>query len=75
MGEGFTYQDGNTRRPEIRVNEYQGRTRVHIRNYNKNAGEETFFPTKQGVALSLEEWNALVAQVDEVTNHLNQFTK
>ena len=48
------------------VNEWQGATRIHIRNYFKVPENGNLIPTKKGVALAIDEWNALKAQIDHI---------
>ena len=54
----------------ISVNQWQGTTHIHIRNYfnsNGNApGGGELIPTKKGVALTIEEWKALKDYVDHI---------
>ena len=48
------------------VNEWQGATRIHIRNYFKVPENRNLIPTKKGVTLTIDEWNALKAQIDHI---------
>ena len=53
----------------VKVSDWQGSTRIHIRNYFKAQGNggELLLPTKKGVALTIDEWKALknvMAQID-----------
>ena len=54
----------------ISVSEWQGVTRIHIRTYFRNNGSSPgggdLIPTKKGVALRIEEWKALKANVDHI---------
>ena len=47
------------------VNEWQGATRIHIRNYFKSDSGQ-LIPTKKGIALTIEEWKALKSYVDHI---------
>ena len=47
------------------VNEWQGATQIHIRNYFKSDSGQ-LIPTKKGIALTIEEWKALKACVDHI---------
>ena len=47
------------------INEWQGATRIHIRNYFKSDSGQ-LIPTKKGIALTIEEWKALKAYVDHI---------
>ena len=47
------------------INEWQGATRVHIRNYFKSDSGQ-LIPTKKGIALTIEEWRALKACIDHI---------
>ena len=47
------------------VNEWQGATQIHIRNYFKSDSGQ-LIPTKKGIALTIEEWKALKAYVDHI---------
>ena len=54
----------------ISVSEWQGVTRIHIRTYFRNNGNAPgggdLIPTKKGIALTIEEWKALKANVDHI---------
>ena len=54
----------------LTVSLWQGTTRIHIRTYfNSNGaagGGGELIPTKKGVALTIDEWQALKAQIDHV---------
>ena len=54
----------------ITVSQWQGTTRIHIRNYfNTNGGAPgggELIPTKKGVALTIDEWKALKGYVDHI---------
>ena len=47
------------------VNEWQGATRIHIRNYFKNDNNQ-LIPTKKGIALTVEEWQELKMYISEI---------
>ena len=47
------------------VNEWQGATRIHIRNYFKNDNSQ-LIPTKKGIALTVEEWQELKMYISEI---------
>ena len=48
------------------VNEWQGATQIHIRNYFKVPENGNLIPTKKGVTLTIDEWNVLKAQIDHI---------
>ena len=54
----------------ISVSEWQGVTRIHIRNYfNSNGntgGGGELIPTKKGVALTIDEWKDLKVHIDHI---------
>ena len=50
-------QRGNENSIRVMVKEFQGKIQVHIRHYYKTKDEDRWYPTKKGVALSLEEWD------------------
>ena len=41
------------------VKEYEGQVLIHFRHYFKVSGEDRWYPSKKGVALTLEEWDNL----------------
>ena len=47
------------------INEWQGATQIHVRNYFKSDSGQ-LIPTKKGIALTIEEWKALKAYVDHI---------
>lgn len=57
---------------KISVTTWNGSVRVHFRKfYQSKFNRRKFYPSKQGIALTLKEWNdlkALVTQVDEVVD-------
>ena len=57
---------------KISVTTWNGSVRVHFRKfYQSKFDRKKFYPSKQGIALTLKEWNdlkALVTQVDEVVD-------
>ena len=54
----------------ITVSEWQGVTRIHIRNYFNSNGDAggggELIPTKKGVALTIDEWKDLKAHIDHI---------
>ena len=68
------FKIGDTER-KISVTTWNGSVRVHFRKfYQGKFDRRKFYPSKQGIALTLKEWNdlkTLVTQVDEVVD----FTK
>ena len=58
---------------KISVTTWNGSVRVHFRKfYQSKFDQRTFYPSKQGIALTLKEWNdlkALITQVDIVVDH------
>ena len=57
----------------VTVNEFAGKTRVHIRQYFNPDPINTplnLVPTKKGIALTLTEWEALKEHVMEVDRAL-----
>lgn len=54
----------------VSVSEWQGTTRIHIRTYFSSNGDAPgsgeLIPTKKGIALTIDEWNALKNYIDIV---------
>ena len=44
----------------VLVKEYEGQVLIHFRHYFKASGQDRWYPTKKGVALTLEEWDNLI---------------
>ena len=42
------------------VKEYEGHVLINFRHYFKASGQDRWYPTKKGVALTLEEWDNLI---------------
>ena len=66
-------QRGNENSIRVMVKEFHGKIRVHIRHYFKTKDEDRWYPTKKGVALSLEEWdkfNEKLATIDSEVRRL-----
>ena len=61
----------------VNVSLWQSTTRIHIRNYlNTNgSGGKVLLPTKKGVALTIEEWKALKANISEIDAQIVQCEK
>ena len=63
------------------VKEFHGKIRIHIYHHFKTKDEDLWYPTKKGVALSLQEWdkfNEKLATIDSVgwglkMNKLHQY--
>ena len=41
----------------VLVKEYEGQVLIHFWHYFKASGQDRWYPTKRGVALTLEEWD------------------
>ena len=55
------------------VKEYEGQVLIHFRHYFKASGQDRWYPTKRGVALTLEEWDNLIEaiiSIDAEVRHL-----
>ena len=54
----------------VNVSEWQGTTRIHIQTYFSSNGDAPgsgeLIPTKKGIALTTDEWNALKNYIDIV---------
>ena len=50
----------------LSVNEWQGKVWVHIRTYMQLDDVGKFIPTKKGIALTIDEWQCLKNQINEV---------
>ena len=65
----FKIGDAETK---ISVTTWNGSVRVHFRKfYQSKFDRRKFYPSKQGIALTLREWNnlkALITQVDKVVD-------
>ena len=44
----------------VLVKEYEEQVLMHFRHYFKASGQNRWYPTKKGVALTLEEWDNLI---------------
>ena len=57
---------------KISVTKWNGSVRVHFRKFYQSKFDwRKFYPSKQGIALTLKEWNdlkALITQVDEIVD-------
>ena len=65
-------QRGNENSIRVMVKEFHGKIRVYI-SYFKTKAEDRWYPTKNGVALSLEEWdkfNEKLATIDSEVRRL-----
>ena len=54
------------------VKEYDGHVLIHFRHYSKVSGEDRWYPTKKGVALSLGEWDKFVESLVEIDAKVKQ---
>ena len=64
--QNFKYHIGD----EIYVTASDGFEKVHIRLYYKNLDMSIALPTKVGVALKFEEWDALLKLIEEVQERI-----
>ncbi|GAB6032455.1 Transcriptional coactivator [Chamberlinius hualienensis] len=64
-GEDSMFQIGKMRYASVR--EFRGKVMVDIREYY-HAADGDMKPGKRGIALSVEQWNALVEQTDDIND-------
>ena len=58
---------------KVVVKEYEGQVLIHLRHYFKAAGEDRWYPTKKGVALTLEEWDNLTESFVSIDAEVRRF--
>ena len=58
---------------KVVVKEYEGQVLIHLRHYFKAAGEDRWYPTKKGVALTLEERDNLTESFVSIDAEVRRF--
>ena len=56
----------------LTVSEWQGVTRVHLRNFMRLQEDGPLIPTKKGIALTIDEWQCFKNHINEVDALLQQ---
>ena len=63
-------QRGNENSIKVMVKEFQRQIKIHIRHYYKAKDEDRWYPTKKGVALSLEEWDKFIEEFTAINSEV-----